>query len=104
MTKMEILALVKELKDEKAKTQTVPHYYKRNGKMVERSYPDYIYTERYEFLAYSDNSPLNSAKIFKCEDCGKMVTYHDLETWTCDFDTDEYLCSLCYESAMGEDL
>jgi len=103
-TKAEILALVAEMKAEEKKTQRVPHFYKRNGKMVERFCPDYIYTERYKELFYSDESPLRSAKIFKCEDCGEMVAYLDLEAWTCDFEKDSYVCSMCYEDSMGEDL
>lgn len=103
-TKEEILALVKEYEEEKAKTVDVPHYYKRNGKMVERSYPDHVYTDRYMELFHSPTSPLRSAKIFKCEDCGEMVAYFDLEAWCCDFEDDEYVCRLCYEDSMGDDL
>lgn len=99
-----ILELVKEVELEEKKTQKVPHYYKRNGKMLERSYPDYIYTERYKELFYSDESPLRAEKIFFCPDCGQMVAYYDLESWCCDFEEDDYICSLCYEDAMGEDL
>lgn len=99
-----ILALVEEVKAEEKKTQVVPHYYKRNGKMLERSYPDRIYTARYEELFYSEASPLRSEKIFCCADCGQMVAYYDLEDWCCDFETDDYICSLCYEEGMGEDL
>lgn len=47
---------------------------------------------------------LHEDKIFKCESCGQYVAYGDLETWCCDFDEQEYLCSLCYEDEMGEDL
>ena len=104
MTKKEVLALVKEMREEEKKTQRVPHYYKRNGKILERSYPDYIYTERYKELFYSDESPIRKANIFKCECCGEMVNYFELESWTCDFENDEYICSECYENEMGEDL
>lgn len=103
-TKDIILALVKEVEEEEKKTVHVPHYYKRNGKMLRRSYDDHIYTDRYNELFYSDKSPLRAQKIFKCESCGKMVAYYDLEAWVCDFDKDEYICSICYEDEMGEDL
>ena len=104
MTKNEILALVKELHEEEKKTQKVPHYYKRKGQMVERSYPDYVYTERYKELFYSDESPLRSEKIFRSSVSGEMLAYFDLEAWYCDFETDYYISSIEYEDAMGEDL
>lgn len=103
-TKNEIMELVNEYKTEDKKTYTVPHFYKRNGKMVERSYPDYIKTDRFKELFYNDESPLRSAKIFTCECCKEKVAYFDLEAWTCDFETDEYICSECYENVMGDDL
>lgn len=46
----------------------------------------------------------DKARVFKCSECGRMVTYFDLEVWTCDFEEGEYICSLCYEDYMGEDL
>lgn len=104
MTKNEVMALVAELKAEEKKTEYRPHLYKRNGIMVERSCPDIIRTDRYNELFYSDASPIRKANIFRCEDCGRMVNYFDLENWCCDFDTDDYICSECYENGMGEDL
>ena len=104
LTKNEILALVEELAVEKAKTQRVPHYYKRNGKMVERSYPDYIYTERYKELFYSNESPLFTEKAFVDSKTGKAYAYFDLEVWCCDFEKDYYISSEEYENEMGEDL
>lgn len=104
MTKGEVMALVAEMKVEEKKREYRPHYYMRKGVMIERSYPDRIDTPRYKELFYSDESPIRKANIFKCECCGEMVNYFDLEDWTCDFDNDEYLCSICYEDAMGEDL
>ena len=99
MTINEVLKLVKEREVEKAKTQRVPHFYKRNGKMVERSYPDYIYTDRFIELNRIIAAPENYC--FQCEDCGN---YFQLETWACDFEEGEYICSDCYEEEIGEDL
>ena len=100
MTVDEILELVEELKIEEEKTIKVPHYYKRNGQMLRRSYDDEIYTERYDEIF----EIISEAKVFKCCECGEMVTYFDLETWCCDFEGKEYICSCCYENAMGDDL
>ena len=102
MTIEMILALVDEMAEEKKKTEKVPVYYKRNGKMVRRSYDDDKYTERYKELFFGD--AIRSHKVFKCECCGKMVDYFSMERWVCDFDKGEYLCSGCYEEEMGEDL
>lgn len=103
-TKEMIFALAEELKIEKKKTTTKPHYYKRGGKMVERSYPDIVYTDRYEELFFNEESPLRSAKIFKSEPSNTMVAYLDLELWCCDFEADYYISSLDYEEEMGDDL
>lgn len=103
MTKVEILALVNEMNTEKEKTQRVPHYYLRNGKVLERSYPDYIYTERYKELFYGC-SPLRTEKIFRSSVSGEMLAYFDLEAWACDFEEDYYISSEEYENEMGEDL
>lgn len=103
LTKEKILAFAEEFDREEEKTQRVPHYYKRNGKILERSYPDYIYTDRYKFLFHSDESPLNQP-FFLCSGCGKKVSYWRLERWCCDFNKDRYVCSYCYEEEMGEDL
>ena len=81
MTKNEILALVAELHEEEKKTKRVPHY------------PDYVYTERYKELFYSDHSPLRSEKIFRSSVSGEMLAYFDLETWCCDFENDYYISS-----------
>lgn len=102
MTINKVLELVKEYEAERRAVKKVPHYYKRNGKMIERSYPDYIYSDRYYELGNILDS--DEAKVFKCSDCGEMVTWFDLESWTCDFEKGIYLCSCCYEEAMGEDL
>lgn len=107
MTKALVLQMVEEMHEEKKNTQRVPHYYKRHGQMVERSYPDTIYTERYKELFYDkEKRGLRSeeGKIFRCGCCGKMVGYFDLETWICDFEEDDYTCSICYEEGMGDDL
>lgn len=103
-TKEMILKLAEEMETERAKTKEMPHYYKRNGKILERSYPDYIETERYKFLFYSDESPLSTEKIFKSSVSGKMLAYLDLERWCCDFEEDYYISSWEYEDEMGEDL
>ena len=103
-TKEEILALAEEMNAEYHKAVYVPHYYKRNGKMIRRQGDDIIETERYKFLAFSDESPLNNAKIFKLSSNGKMVAYNDLEAWACDFEKDFYLTSEEWEENMGEDV
>ena len=102
MTINEVMVLAKEYEVERKAVKKVPHYYKRNGQMVERSTPDYIYSDRYYELSKILRS--DKAKVFKCSECGEMVTYFDLETWVCDFEEGEYTCSLCYEDYMGEDL
>lgn len=102
MTINEVMAVVEAYEVERKNVKKVPHYYKRNGKMIERSYPDYVYSDRY----YELDKILRSeeARVFKCAECGRMVTFFDLEVWDCDFEEDEYICSLCYEDIMGEDL
>lgn len=107
MTKEMVLAMVAECDAEEKKTEMVPVFYKRHGKMVRRSYDDRKYTARYEELFFDrEEKTLRSeeAKIFRCADCGRLVGYWDLEAWVCDFDEDDYLCSECYEDSMGEDL
>ena len=102
-TKEEILALAEEMEAEYRKATYVPHYYKRNGKMVRRLGDDIIETERYKFLAFSDESPLNTAKIFPLSSTGEKVAYNDLEAWACDFEKDYYLTMDEWEEDMGED-
>ena len=102
MTIKEVLDLVREYEAEEKKTKRVPHYYVRKGQVFERSYPDYVYTARYKELGRLLRS--DEAKVFKCADCGEMVTYFDLETWMCDSEKGYYLCGMCYEESMGEDL
>lgn len=99
----EVMALVEEMEAEEKKTQRVPHYYKRNGKMLRRSYDDYVYTERYRELFFKPGA-IRGRKIFRCEECGEMVDYFALELWQCDFEAGEYLCGYCYEEGEGEDL
>lgn len=101
-TKEQVLNMVKEYEAEKKNVQRVPHYYKRNGKMVERSYPDYVYTNRYHELFVLLSS--DESKVFQCRDCGEFVNYFSLESWCCDFENDSYLCDCCYEESQGEDL
>lgn len=103
MTKKEIFALVEEFYAEEKKTVRVPHYYKRNGKILERSYPDWVETERYKEL-FSENSPLRTEKIFESEPSGEMVAFFDLEWWCCHPEDDYYISSIDYENEMGEDL
>lgn len=104
MTKIEILALIEEMNAEEKKTVKVPHYYKRNGKMLERSYPDYIYTARYEELRYNPTSPLRTEKVFVDAETHKAYAYFELERWVCDFEEDHYISSEEYEDEMGDDL
>ncbi len=99
---MKVMELVAEMKEEEKKTVHVPHYYKRGGKMMRRSYDDTVYTARYKELFFG--SAIREKKVFRCEECGRMVNYFSLESWCCDFENGEYICSDCYESEMGEDL
>ena len=101
MTIKEVLKMVAELDVEEKKTEKVYPTYKRNGKILTRSYPNYIYTERYKELL----EKIYEQKIFKCNECGEMCHYYELEAWGCNFDEEDgLLCSSCYEEAMGEDL
>ena len=98
-----VLALVEEMHEEEKKTQRVPHYYKRNGKMLRRACDDIIYTERYKELFYG-NGGIRGVKVFKCHVCGKMVDYFNLESWCCDFShKNGCLCSDCYDNEVGEE-
>lgn len=98
----EVLAMVEELEKESKKTVAIPHYYKRNGKMLRRSYDDYVETERYKELWKMLHS--EETKVFECSECGEMCGYFDLETWVCDFEKGYYECAMCYEDYMGDDL
>lgn len=102
MNKNEVLNLVAEYEAEKRNVRYEAVYYKRNGKMVRRSYDAVIYSDRYHELMALLSS--EEAKIFKCVECGEMCGWFDLETWCCDVEADEYICGCCYEDAMGEDL
>ena len=64
MTMEQVMALVAEYQMESKKTQRVPHYYMRKGQLVERSYPDVIYTERYKELCY-DILRRDECKVFQ---------------------------------------
>ena len=101
MTMEQVMALVAEYKMESKKTQRVPHYYMRKGQLVERSYPDVVYTERYKELFY-DILRRDECKVFQCSECGEWVGYFDLESWCCDFEKGEFICSECYEEEMGD--
>ena len=105
MTKeqIKVLKLVEDMREEEKKTQKVPHYYKRNGKLMRRSYDDVVYTTRYTELFYG-NGGIRGEKVFKCSCCGEKVDFFKLESWCCDFDKEDYICSDCYENEMGEDL
>ena len=103
MTIEQVMALVAEYEMEAKKTQYVPHYYVRKGQIVQRSYPDTVYTERYKELFY-DVLRREECKVFQCSECGEYVGYFDLESWCCDFESGEYVCSVCYEEGMGDDL
>lgn len=102
MTVEQVMALVDEYEMECKKTKCVPHYYKRKGKMVERSYPDIIYTERREELYKILRS--DECKVFQCSKCGAWVSYFGLESWCCDFEEGEFICSGCFAEEMGDDL
>ena len=102
-TKMEIVKMVEEYEAEAKKATYEPVYYKRHGEMVRRSYDKKVDTERFNEL-FKELHYSKEVKIFKCECCGKMVGYFELERWVCDFDEDHYICGHCYEEGMGEDL
>ena len=97
-----VLTLVDELEEEKKKTVRVPHYYKYRGEMKRRFLDDFVYTDRYHELMKLICS--EEAKVFKCEECGEMCGWFDLETWCCDFEEGDFVCSFCYEEGMGDDL
>ena len=101
MTIETVLALVAEMNEEKKKDELVLRCYKyRSGKT--HNSDDIIHTDRYnELLALLDS---DEAKVFKCEECGEMCGWLDLESWCCDFEEGYYICGCCYEDAMGEDL
>lgn len=91
----EVMAMVTEAKAEEEK----------------RSYEneDIVDTKRYEELFFDKEEKTlrsNAAKIFKCNECGEMVGYWDLEDWCCHFSEDNgyYICDCCYEEGMGDDL
>ena len=100
MTTENVLALVAEMNEEEKKDMRVPHYYKCQGER--RSYDIIIHTDRYNELSALLDS--DEAKVFKCEECGEMCGWFDLENWCCDFEAGYYICCCCYEDAMGEDL
>ena len=93
MTIETVLALVAEMDAEKNKYR---------GEMKRRSYDDVIHTDLYNELFALLGS--DEAKVFKCEECGEMCSWFDLESWCCDFENGYYICGCCYEDAMGEDL
>ena len=102
MTTENVLALVAEMNEEKKKDAWVPHYYEFRGEIKRRFFDDIIHTDRYNELSALLDS--DEAKVFKCEKCGEMCSWFDLENWCCDFETGYYICSRCYEDGMGEDL
>lgn len=102
---IKVLELVKEMEAEEAKREYIPHYYKRNGQILRRSYDDRKDTPRYKELFHSEAGGIRGNKVFRCAECGEMVDYFDLESWCCDFEEEDGLvCSCCYEDGMGWDL
>lgn len=90
----EVLALAEEF--ESRECSQLIHYVGPRGGMHVR------HSARWEELLHI----LDEDKIFRCADCGCMVSYHELESWCCDFDDLEegLVCSCCYEEEMGDDL
>lgn len=91
----EVMTMVAEAKAEEEKRSY------ENGDIVD--------TKRYEELFFDKEEKTlrsNAAKIFKCNECGEMVGYWDLEDWCCEFSEDNgyYICDCCYEDGMGDDL
>lgn len=64
----------------------------------------------YRSLTWGDKIPscCTEKKFFKCPECGEMCAILDLEIWSSDTDdailNDEVVCSICYETEMGDDL
>lgn len=102
MHKYEVIELIKEFQAESKKVTYEPVYYKRKGKLIRRSYDNIVHTARYHELRKVLSS--EETRVFKCEDCGKIYGYFELESWICDFENDNYTCCYCYEDSMGEDL
>ena len=88
----EVLALAEEM--EQPEVRQLIHYVgPRGGQHVKHS-------ERWHEIL----NALYEDKIFRCAECGEMVSYAELEDWCCDFEEEDYICSCCYEDGMGEDL
>jgi hypothetical protein len=99
MTVETVLALVKEWEIEKAKTEYVPHRYKRNGEWKESSRrQDAITTPRYKELCALLRS--DEAKVFKCAECGKAHNWFDLATWYCVPEKEYFVCFNCYNNKV----
>ena len=100
MTIKEVIALGQELDKEFHNITYVEQHYRYRGEERVRKVPQNSarYKELIKILASDE------ARVFRCEDCGEMCTWIELETWVCDFNKGYYICGCCYESAMGEDL
>lgn len=97
-----VLTLVDEMEAERKLTRQVPHYYKRNGRMVRRSYDDTIETERFITLFHRTEGGIRGNRCFTCDSCGKSFDYFDIAWWC---SSDEYtVCDECAEQEYGEDL
>ena len=105
MTKIEMVKLGMEFDSEylhEGKYYTrVTETYKYRGQVKERSFMEMTAEGRRV-------DGLLDEPMFVCPDCGKLVSFNDLEVWLGeseeDFLNDNVLCSLCYEDAMGDDL
>ena len=104
MTKIEIAQMGMEFKNNYYTKYDLPVevQYKYRGEI--RTRIEYHWTEE----AHRIHDTLAAHKVFKCPECGEMVSFNDLEVWTGDsleaLLDDEIACSLCYEDIMGEDL
>lgn len=93
-TVKEVLALAEEFQSREV-SQLIHYVGPRGGQHVR-------HTKRWLELLHI----LDEDKIFRCNVCGDMVSYHELEHWCCNFDDLEegLVCACCYEEEMGEDL
>ena len=76
--------------------------YQKEEKKIDYNDENWEFSERYkeiEKILYSDE-----ARVFKCEECGEMWSYFEIQDFASDFEKNIYVCVCCYENEMGEDL
>ena len=85
MTVENVLALVALLEKEKKKDIGITY----QGYSFEDVIHTDCYNETFDLLCSEE------AKVFKCAECGKMLTWFDLDLWHCDFEKEYYICRNC---------